>query len=151
MTDDEFINSLRLRRLQKMPESEMPKIEIKNALEGWVSPVELIYEDAKTIFLEQTDEHIMARCEATLGVKVDRDELIKAMHYDREQYKKGFENGYKKRDAEIVRCKDCKHLLEIDPDNLYVCARIDIGMDGVLSALSPENDFCSRAERKETE
>lgn len=49
----------------------------------------------------------------------------------------------------VVRCKDCKHLFEIDPDNLYVCDRIDYGMDGDPSYLSPENDFCSRGERKE--
>ena len=51
--------------------------------------------------------------------------------------------------VEVVRCKDCKHLIEIDPDNLYVCARIDIGMDGEPSFLSPENDYCSRGERRE--
>lgn len=52
---------------------------------------------------------------------------------------------------EVVRCKDCKHLVEIDDiGNLYVCDRIDIGMDGEPSFLSPENDFCSYGERRET-
>lgn len=56
------------------------------------------------------------------------------------------------RKDEIVRCKDCKHLVEIDDiGNLYVCARIDIGMDGEPNFLIPETDFCSRAEREETE
>lgn len=50
--------------------------------------------------------------------------------------------------VEVVRCKDCKHLVEIDPDNLYVCDRIDIGMDGEPSFLNPENDFCSYGERR---
>ena len=40
-----------------------------------------------------------------VGVNVDRDELIKALQYDRNQYQK----GYADRDAEIVRCKDCEH------------------------------------------
>lgn len=39
-----------------------------------------------------------------VGVYVDKEELLKALQYDREQYQK----GYKDRDAEIVRCKDCK-------------------------------------------
>lgn len=52
---------------------------------------------------------------------------------------------------EVVRCKDCKYLKEIDPDNLYVCERIDIGMDGEPNFLKPETDFCSCGERKETE
>ena len=51
--------------------------------------------------------------------------------------------------VQVVRCKDCKHLVEIDKDNLYVCARIDFGMDGEPSFLSPENDFCSRGEQGE--
>jgi len=38
-----------------------------------------------------------------VGVNVDKDELIKALRYDRGQYEK----GYADRDAEIVRCKDC--------------------------------------------
>ena len=41
-----------------------------------------------------------------VGVNVDRDELLKALQYDRGQYQK----GYKDRDSEIIRCKDCKHL-----------------------------------------
>lgn len=52
---------------------------------------------------------------------------------------------------DIVRCENCKHLIEIDKDNLYVCDRIDIGMDGEPSFLKPETDFCSYGERKETE
>ena len=40
-----------------------------------------------------------------VGVNVDREELLKALQYDRGQYQK----GYNDRDAEIVRCKDCKH------------------------------------------
>lgn len=127
----------------KMPKNEMPEIEIKNALEGWVSPVELIYEDAKNTFLEQTDEHILARCEAVLGVKVDRDELIKAMNYDREQYKKGFSNGYAKRDEEIVRCEDCEHYQN------HICRRISI--DGEFNVMVAKSHFCAMGERKETE
>ena len=50
--------------------------------------------------------------------------------------------------VKVVRCKDCKHLIEIDKDNLYVCDRIDIGMDGEPSFLNLETDFCSYGERK---
>jgi len=40
-----------------------------------------------------------------VGVNVDKEELLKALQYDREQYQK----GYKDRDDQIIRCKDCKH------------------------------------------
>ena len=38
-----------------------------------------------------------------VGVNVDKDELLKALQYDRNQYQKGYDD----RDSEIVRCKDC--------------------------------------------
>lgn len=30
-----------------------------------------------------------------LGIKVDKEELLKALKYDRDQYNKGYEDGYK--------------------------------------------------------
>ena len=112
----------------------------------WVSPVELFTKEFQT----RIDDGIQQLIEVELGAKIDREEFIKAMNYDRNQFAVGFKSGYAKRDSEIVRCKDCKHLVEIDPDNLYVCDRIDIGMDGEPSFLNPENDFCSCGERRET-
>ena len=38
-----------------------------------------------------------------VGIDVDKEELLKALKYDREQYQKGYDD----RDAAIVRCKDC--------------------------------------------
>ena len=63
------------------------------------SPIELIMGQIET----QTENYI---CKAirNVGVNVDKDELLKALQYDRNQYQK----GYNDRDAEIVRCKDCK-------------------------------------------
>lgn len=116
-----------------------------NCMDGWISPVELIYEEAKNSFLKQTDEFIMAKCEAVLGVKVDKDELIKAMHYDREQYKKGFENGYKKRATEIVRCEDCKYF-GYDYEYKHICCtRV------TYHPRVSNNDYCSYAERRKSE
>ena len=105
-------------------------------------------------------------CERGCGMSkyINADELmeiIKTHHYmlanatnsrDYGMFTTGIEQAISETESvEIVRCKDCKYLFEIDPDNLYVCDRIDIGMDGEPSFLNPENDFCSRGERKETE
>ena len=41
------------------------------------------------------------------NICVDRNELIKALKYDREQYEKGYADG--RADADfVVRCKDCE-------------------------------------------
>lgn len=42
------------------------------------------------------------------GFDVDRGKLIAVLTQDRERYVHAFRQGYKKREEEIVRCKDCK-------------------------------------------
>ena len=43
---------------------------------------------------QQTEDYITFKIEQTLGCEVDKDELIKAMQYDRDQYDKGYQDGY---------------------------------------------------------
>lgn len=68
-----------------------------------------------------------------VGVNVDKDELLKALQYDREQYKK----GYNDRDEEIVRCKDCKHY----DGWMQSCLN---GLDGIFTP----DWFCADGERE---
>ena len=52
------------------------------------------------------DEAIMMKVKTC--VNVDKDALIKALKYDRNQYEKGYRDGML--DAvPVVRCKDCKN------------------------------------------
>lgn len=78
---------------------------------GYKPPVELDYHegtpeiksvwdnmrDAEGKILDQMEEHIVAQCSFAVGVNIDREELIKALRYDRGQYEKGYADG--KRDA----------------------------------------------------
>ncbi len=50
-------------------------------------------------------ENEICKAVQNVGVTVDKNELLRALQYDRGQYQK----GYADRDSEIVRCKDCKH------------------------------------------
>lgn len=56
-----------------------------------------MYESPITIINEQIERHyedeIMTAVIKT-GVHVDRDELIKAISYDRQQYEKGYSDGF---------------------------------------------------------
>lgn len=57
------------------------------------SPIEMIYTDIQTQIKEETDKCIyeaMQQC----GIHVDKDELIKALQYDRRQYERGYLDGY---------------------------------------------------------
>ncbi len=85
---------------------------------SYQSPINLIMSD-----MQVKMEGEILKAVQNVGVKVDKDELLKALQYDRNQYQKGYDD----RDSEIVRCKDCKHR-----GNSEKC---------VLSAISEEKDF----------
>jgi len=55
--------------------------------------------------MNMTIENEICKAVQNVGVNVDKEELLKALQYDRGQYQK----GYRDRDDEIVRCKDCKY------------------------------------------
>lgn len=101
----------------------------------WVSPVELFTKE----FKNRVDDGIQQLIEVELGAKIDREEFIKAMNYDRNQFAMGFKSGYAKRDSEIVRCKDC---VFSNAEYTHCC---------LLDTCIIENDFCSWGERRETE
>ena len=73
------------------------------------SPIDLIVGQMNIQF-----EGEVCKAVQNVGVDVDKDELLKALQYDRGQY----QNGYNDMDNEIVRCKDCKYLLEHDTGEL---------------------------------
>ena len=68
-----------------------------------------------------------------VGVDVDKDELLKALQYDRGQYQK----GYNDRDTEIVRCKDCVHI-----GNMYICPVF------YSKEKQPDDWFCADGKRR---
>lgn len=73
-----------------------------------------------------------------VGVNVDKEELVKALQYDREQYQK----GYKDRDDQLVRCKDCDYYESWGDEK--ICARL-----GEWYGRVPEDWFCADGKRKE--
>ena len=87
------------------------------------SPVEVFYNQMRT----EVDNHIY-KAILDVGVDVDKEELIRAMQYDRGQYDKGYNDGIKdfaerlKKEqttaiscntyTEVVRVKDLDNLLK---------------------------------------
>lgn len=58
-------------------------------IEGYESPIEIFVGQMR---LEQ--ENNIYRAVQNQGVTVDKEELVKALQYDRGQYDKGYRNGY---------------------------------------------------------
>lgn len=56
------------------------------------SPIEKVYSDIHTQMVQE-DEKVVMKAITKVGVNVDKEELIKALQYDRNQYTKGYEDG----------------------------------------------------------
>ena len=111
-------------------------------MRAYKSPIEIIcqgigYEVDKGI-LKAVLEH---------GINVDKDELIRALQYDRDQYKKGYSDGKKAAMDELVWCKDCKHS-SCNPVKLTYACNHPLGLRGFLNEGFY---FCSHGERREGE
>ena len=79
-------------------------------MDRWKSPIDLqMFEESfATKILEDQTGCVVETC-VKMVVNVDKEELLKALNYDRHQYEKGYADGRSARDSEIVRCKDCIH------------------------------------------
>lgn len=59
------------------------------------SPINRIFGEIHNEIVRKDEEHLMSVITQNVGYQVDKSELIKAMNYDRHQYKKGYKDGYK--------------------------------------------------------
>lgn len=102
------------------------------------SPIQLKFNEIKTELIKKENE-MLIRAVQEVVPNVTEEELVKVLRYDRGQYEKGFRDGREARDAEIVRCKDCKHR---DADD-FCTGR------GYPNGLVPDDGFCDKGERRD--
>ena len=114
---------------------------------AYESPINLVMGTPQTTVEEIRDgitgliEKEIVNTLVKLRVNVDKDELIKALEYDRKQYEKGYADAIAD-GTMVVRCKDCKHR---DPED----KKCDCGHD-ILWQLPRRDDwFCADGERRE--
>lgn len=62
-------------------------------IDGYMSPISLSVERITQDVRESQEANVL-RAVMHCGINVDREELIKALAYDRDQYQKGFSDGY---------------------------------------------------------
>ena len=59
-----------------------------------------------------------------VGIDVDRDKLLEALQQDKKRYEeaycRGANEGYKRRDDELIRCRDCQYFITVgNPKIMY--------------------------------
>lgn len=114
----------------------------------WESPIQIVTDDIVKDIARKEDELLMESVHR-VGFNIDKDELVKALNYDRDQYERGYADGRWARDSEIVRCKECRWFDMTDPcgtiaPTAHRCKRVTrLWMD--------DDAFCSYGERREDE
>ena len=114
------------------------------------SPIKIIestIDSFSKAIIKQKDDAIFAEIQSSFGVDLDREELIRALQYDRNQYDKGHADGKADAEAALVRCKDCKYWNEKE-EILDRCRCFN--WKGIWD-YTKAYDFCSYGERREGE
>lgn len=108
------------------------------------SPVTIICDRVAKDANERAEDYIVEEI-LRFGVIVDKDEMIRAMNYDRRQYQKGYQDGKAAAIAELIHCRECKYCDTSSLGGRY-CQLWDV--DDCEEAFVVEDDFCSRGERR---
>lgn len=62
-------------------------------LDGYESPINIFIKNDMNNIIEEHDNVITTRIIEEVGLDINKDELIKALAYDRDQYNRGYING----------------------------------------------------------
>lgn len=111
-------------------------------LSSYESPIQVAYREIQNAF-----DNDVLKAVLSYGISVDKDELIRALQYDRKQYEKGFADGVRAHLGDdavpVVRCKDCKYWGGI---TFGRTCRMFSGMNTRIEMR--EDGFCSYGERR---
>lgn len=67
------------------------------------SPVTLQIRKIAEQIEEQRENQITATISEQMGVNIDKDELKRALAYDRDQYRRGYEDGWRARSKDVLQ------------------------------------------------
>ena len=85
---------------------------------SYISPIEIA--DRMTSQLEEDVINVIL----SYGIEVDKDELIKALSYDRKQYEKGFADGQRAGERKVnVKRVSYKDTMEYESDGECSCGK----------------------------
>lgn len=81
---------------------------------GYESPMTGIINKVTNDIIEERENMITAKVNEVLGLDIDKEELIKALRYDRDEYDRAYREGYKqgRRNTLKILYNVIKELLE---------------------------------------
>ena len=113
---------------------------------SYESPIKLCVEEMAIEAAKDMDDFVLQAIDRVCAtVTVDRDEVLRALRYDRDQYDKGFADGKAAAMDELVRCAECRYYKQ----NRYSTKR-DMRCQCWTDWLPTEpDDFCSYGEKRD--
>ena len=70
--------------------------------EGWESPIKRIESELMTKIERDAENNLMCSVNQSIGYEVNKEELIKALNYDRDQYNKGYKNASRRYNKDLM-------------------------------------------------
>ena len=122
---------------------ELPQYKYKPSMEEMIremsdmtykSPVETIRQQVQAKFEGDVMELIHS-----YGINVDKDELIKALQYDRDQYRKGFADG-RKGMMDKIKAEVAREIIADLREQINGYENIDIILDRIEKKYTEEQE-----------
>jgi len=106
--------------------------EMKDILVDYDSPVELFLQSTidkmSSAYAEFIDNGVM-KAVANAGFNINKEKLEQVLSQDKcryeEAFRRGYAAGYFKRDAEIIRCENCRFNVKSKKGDGYCCGTCD--------------------------
>lgn len=57
------------------------------------SPITKLMSEISSQMIKEDEDHLMYEVRKAVGYEIDKDELLRALRYDREQYRRGYNDG----------------------------------------------------------
>ena len=92
-----------------------------NPLDGYISPIKIYQTEIQTAL-----ENDVMSVAQNIGIDIDKEELLKALAYDRDQYAKGYEAGYKRAIKDVTE-SSCFKMRSPTPEELEIIEKYWIG------------------------
>ena len=83
-----------------------------NPLDGYIPPITVYQTELQTAI-----ENEVMKSVKNIGIDINKEELIEALEYDRDQYAKGYEAGYKRAINDITE-SSCFTMRSPTPEEL---------------------------------
>ena len=88
-------------------------------MEGWDCPIKRIVDETQYNIIKESDKQILQTVWRE-GINVNKDELIRALEYDRHQYEKGYADGWAARQIDIDILKN-EFIKDLNDAKSWLC------------------------------